>query len=120
VPVKDVMFNAVALVAPDDTVGDARYHDAVVEHGYYMGRIYSTEIAEIRREQRSMKKVVELVKSNVVAYFGETAWEALKKMRESNLDLIPVAEREAPDKIIGVSQRTVSQPPTKEQARLRS
>ena len=110
VAVKDVMFTDVAVVRPDDTIEDAmetlfkaRYHDAVVElNGHYLGTICSLEIMKIPKEQRSMKRVMDLVKFNVVTYPDETAWEALKKMRTHDLDLMPVADRGAQDKIIGV------------------
>jgi len=110
VAVKDVMFTDVAVVKPDDTIEEAmetlfkaRYHDAVVEmDGHYLGTICSSEIMKVAKELRSSKRVMDLVKSNVVAYPDETAWDALKKIRAHDLDLMPVADRGMPDKIVGV------------------
>jgi len=110
VRVKDVMFTDVAVVRPDNTIEDAmetlfkaRYHDAVVElDGRYVGTICSSEIMRVPRELRSVKRVMDLTKFNVVTYPDETAWQVLKKMRAYDLDLIPVAERGAQDTIIGV------------------
>ena len=43
---------------------------------------------------------MDLVKSTVIAYPGESVQQALK-MRENNLDLVPMADRATPDRIIG-------------------
>lgn len=110
VPVRDIMFTDVAVVGPDDTVEEAmetlfkaRYHDAVIEQDeHYLGTICSSEIMKIPKEQRNSKKVIDLVKSNVVTYPDESAWDALKKMRAYDLDLIPVADRKTQDRIVGV------------------
>jgi Zn-dependent protease/CBS domain-containing protein len=110
VPVKDIMFTDVVVVGPDDTIENAmetlfkaRYHDAVVEQNdHYVGTICSSEIMKVPKEQRNARRVMDLVKSNVVSFPDESAWDALKKMRAYNLDIMPVAERLAQDKIIGV------------------
>jgi predicted transcriptional regulator len=108
--VRDVMFTDVAVVRPDDSVEDAmeilfkaRYHGAVVEqNGHYVGTICSSEIMKVLKEERNVKRVMDLAKFSVVAYPDESAWDVLKEMRAHDLDLISVIDQETQDRLIGV------------------
>jgi Zn-dependent protease/CBS domain-containing protein len=110
VRVKDVMNPEIAAVAPDATLTEtveilfkARYHDALVEkNGELQGLVTWNDIMKIKPTQRNTMKVEQLPKKQVSAFQDESILEAYKIMTREKIDLIPVVDREAPTKVIGV------------------
>jgi len=110
VRVKDVMFSEVAAVQPETTLTDAlevmfkaRYHDALVEkEGAFLGIVTWNEIMKIKPEQRSELRVQQLPVKQASVFPDESILEAYKVMSREKIDLIPVVDREAPTKILGV------------------
>jgi len=110
VRVKDVMHPEVATVTPETTLTDAletmfkaRYHDALVEkEGALLGVVTWNEIMKIKPEQRSTMHVEALERKQVSVFEDESILEAYKTMTREKIDLLPVADRTAPTKVIGV------------------
>lgn len=110
VRVKDVMHPEVATVAPETVLTDAletmfkaRYHDALVEkEGILQGVVTWSEIMKVKSEQRSTMHVEALEKKQVSIFDDESILEAYKVMTREKLDLIPVVDRAAPTRVIGV------------------
>jgi Zn-dependent protease/CBS domain-containing protein len=110
VRVKDVMHPEVATVTSETTLGDAletmfkaRYHDALVEkEGTLQGVVTWNEIMKIKQEQRSTIRVEALEKKQVSVFDDESILEAYKIMTREKIDLLPVVDRAAPTKVIGV------------------
>jgi Zn-dependent protease/CBS domain-containing protein len=110
VRVKDVMHPEIATVAPETTLTDAletmfkaRYHDALVEKdGALQGVVTWNEIMKVKSEQRSTMRVEALEKKQVSIFEDESILEAYKVMTREKLDLLPVVDRAAPTRIIGV------------------
>jgi len=110
VRVKDVMNPEATAVTPDTTLADtmeilfkARYHDALVEkNGELQGIVTWNDIMKIKPQQRSTIRVEQLPKKQVSAFPDESILEAYRVMTTEKIDLIPVVDREAPTKVIGV------------------
>ncbi len=110
VRVKDVMYPEVATVQPQTTLAEAletmfkaRYHDALVEkEGAFQGIVTWNEIMKIKPEQRSELQVERLPTKQVSVFADESILEAYKVMSREKIDLVPVVDREAPNKILGV------------------
>jgi Zn-dependent protease/CBS domain-containing protein len=110
VRVKDVMYHEVASVKPENTLAEAlnvmftaRYHDAVVEKdGVLLGIVVWNEIMKVKPEQRSLLRVEQLPMKRVSIFSDESILEAYKILAREKIDLVPVVEREAPTKVVGV------------------
>ena len=110
VRVKDVMYPEVTFVKPESTLAEAmeimfkaRYHDIPVEKdGALEGIVTWNEIMKVRPEQRSEVKVGGLPRKQVSVFQDESIMEAYKVMSREKIDLVPVVEREAPTKVVGV------------------
>ncbi len=110
VRVKDVMYPEVASVKPETTLAEAldimfkaRYHDALVEKdGVFQGVVAWDEIMKTKQEQRSKLKVEQLPLKQISVFSDESILEAYKIMSREKLDLVPVVDRQAPSKILGV------------------
>ncbi len=110
VRVKDVMYPEVAAVAPETNLTEAmeilfkaRYHDALVEKdGVFQGIVTWKEIMKIKPEQRSTLRVEQLPKKQISIFQDESILEAYKIMTREKIDLVPVVDREAPTKVVGV------------------
>lgn len=110
VRVKDVMYPEAATVNPETTLTDAlevmfkaRYHDVLVEkEGALQGIVTWNEIMKIKAEQRSHQQVGQLPMKQLSVFPDESVLEAYKIMSREKIDLIPVVDREAATKVIGV------------------
>jgi len=110
VRVKDVMYSESASVKPETTLADAlevmfkaRYHDVLIEKdGAFHGIVTWNEIMKIKPEQRNELRVEQLPIKQVSVFSDESILEAYKVMTREKIDLIPVVDREAPTKVVGV------------------
>jgi Zn-dependent protease len=110
VRVKDVMYSEVAFVKPEATLTEAlevmfkaRYHDIPIEKDdAFQGIVTWSEIMKIKPEQRAEQQVGQLPVKQVSVFQDESILEAYKVMSREKIDLIPVVEREAPTKVVGV------------------
>jgi Zn-dependent protease len=110
VRVKDVMSPEVAAVHPETTLTDAletmfkaRYHDALIEQeGDFQGIVTWSEIMKVKPEQRPEMRVNQLPAKKLSVFPDESILEAYKVMSREKIDLVPVVDREAPTKILGV------------------
>jgi CBS domain-containing protein len=110
VRVSDVMYPEVASVKPENSLTEAleimfraRYHDAVVEkEGVFLGIVTWSEIMKIKSEQRDELRVEQLPVKQVSVFRDESILEAYKIIARERIDLIPVVDRQAPTKVVGV------------------
>ncbi|MGO8807664.1 MAG: site-2 protease family protein [Candidatus Bathyarchaeia archaeon] len=110
VRVKDVMQSEIGSVRPDQTLADAfevmfqsRYHDALVEKdGVFQGVATWTEIIKIPKEKRGDIKVEQMPLTNISTFPDEAVFEAYKLMTKEKIDLMPVVDKAAPTKVVGV------------------
>ncbi len=110
VRVKDVMYHEVASVKPETTLAEAlevmfkaRYHDALVEKdGAFHGIVTWNEIMKAKPEQRSQLQVEQLPIKDVSIFTDESILEAYKIMSREKIDLVPVVDRQARSKVVGV------------------
>lgn len=110
VRVKDVMYPEAAAVTPETTLSDAlevmfkaRYHDVLVEkEGALQGIVTWNEIMKIKPEQRSQQQVGQLPMKQLSIFPDESILEAYKIMSREKIDLVPVVDREASTKVVGV------------------
>jgi Zn-dependent protease/CBS domain-containing protein len=110
VRVKDVMQSGVGSVNPGQNLAEAlevmfknRYHDALVEKdGVFQGVVTWNELMKVAPEQRSSLRVEQMPLRNITVYQDESILEANKIMTRERIDLIPVVDKEAPMKVIGV------------------
>lgn len=110
VRVKDVMYSEVAFVKPETTLTEAlevmfkaRYHDIPVEKdGALQGIVTWNEIMKIKPEQRSELRIEQLPIKQVTVFADESILEAYKVMSREKIDLVPVVDKEAPTKAVGV------------------
>ena len=110
VRVKDVMYPEVASVKPDTTLAEAlevmfkaRYHDVLIEKdGALQGIVTWSEIMKVKPEQRNEIQVGQLPTKHISVFQDESVLEAYKIMTREKIDLIPVVDREAPTKVVGV------------------
>lgn len=110
VRVKEVMYPEVASVKPETSLAEAldimfkaRYHDALVEKdGALNGIVTWNEIMKIKPEQRSGLAVGQMPVKQVSVFQDESILEAYKIMSREKIDLVPVVDREAPTKVVGV------------------
>jgi Zn-dependent protease/CBS domain-containing protein len=110
VRVKDVMQSETGAVQPGTTLAEAvevmfkaRYHDALVEkEGIFQGVVGWDEIMKVKPEERSSLTVGQMPLKCFSIFQDESILEAYKVMTREKIDLLPVVNREAPDKIAGV------------------
>jgi Zn-dependent protease/CBS domain-containing protein len=110
VRVKDVMQSEVGAVRPDQTLAEAfeimfkaRYHDALVEkEGVLQGVVIWSEIVKIPQSQRNSLRVEQMPLKSISIYPDEAILEAYKLMTREKIDLLPVVEKIAPTKVVGV------------------
>jgi Zn-dependent protease/CBS domain-containing protein len=110
VRVKDVMYPEAAVVRPETSLTEAleimfkaRYHDILIEKdGSLQGVVTWAEIMKIKPEQRSELRVEQLPARQISIFSDESILEAYKIMTREKIDLIPVVDRAAPTKVIGV------------------
>jgi Zn-dependent protease/CBS domain-containing protein len=110
VRVKDVMSTEVASVKPETTLAEAleamfkaRYHDILIEkNDTFHGIVTWNEIMKVKSEKRSQLQVEELPLKKVSIFADESILEAYKIMAREKIDLVPVVDREAPSKVVGV------------------
>jgi CBS domain-containing protein len=110
VRVKDVMSPETLAVEPEATVQEAleimfkaRYHDILVQkEGTYQGVVTWDEIKRVEPALRAQKRVGELPAKKILIFPDESILEAYKLMTREKVDLLPVVNREDPNKVIGV------------------
>jgi Zn-dependent protease/CBS domain-containing protein len=110
VRVKDVMYSEVSFVTPEtsltealDVIFKARYHDIPVEkEGVFQGIVTWNEIMKVKPEKRSEQQVGQLPIKLVSVFSDESILEAYKIMTREKIDLVPVVEKEAPSKVVGI------------------
>jgi len=110
VRVNDVMQSEAGSVRPNQTIAEAfevmfknRYHDALVERdGVFQGIVIWSEIIKIAPDQRANLKVEQMPLKNVSTSPDEAVFEAYKTMTKEKIDLLPVVDRDAPTRIVGV------------------
>ncbi len=110
VRVKDVMYPEAAVVKPEATVAEAlevmfraRYHDILIEKdGVFRGIVTWNEVMKVKPEQRSELRVEQMSAKLVSVFSDESILEAYKLMTREKIDLIPVVDKAAPSKVIGV------------------
>ena len=110
VRVKDVMYPEVAFVKPESTVAEAmevmfkaRYHDIPVEKdGALQGIVTWKEIMKVTPEQRSELQVAQLPIKEIHVFQDESILEAYKIMSREKVDLVPVVDKDAPTKVVGI------------------
>jgi Zn-dependent protease/CBS domain-containing protein len=108
--VKDVMLTDFGSVNPQQNLSEAlevmfknRYHDALVEkEGVFQGVVTWTELMKVKPEQRNTLTVEQMPLKNIHIFQDEAILEANKIMTRERIDLIPVVDREAPTKVVGV------------------
>ena len=110
VRVSDVTCAEIGSVKPEATLSQAmevmfksRYHDALVEkEGLYQGLVVWDEIVKVKPEQRSQLTVEKMPLKKISVYTDESVLEAQKIMLRDKLDVMPVVEKENPEKIVCV------------------
>ena len=108
--VRDVMYQEVASAKPETTLADAmdmmfraRYHDLLVEKdGVFQGIVTWDEIKRIKSEERTEMQVGQLHAKRISIFPDESILEAYKIMTREGIDLVPVVDRQMPDKLVGV------------------
>lgn len=107
--VKDVMYREVVSAKPETTLAEAmdmmfraRYHDLLIEKdGIFQGIVTWDEIKKVRPEERSEMRAGQLPAKRISVYPDESILESYKIMTRERIDLVPVVEKEAPDRVIG-------------------
>ncbi|HUJ84354.1 MAG TPA: site-2 protease family protein [Candidatus Acidoferrales bacterium] len=110
VRVKDVMQSEIGSVRPDQTLSEAfevmfksRYHDALVEKdGVFQGIVTWNEIIKISKDQRESIRIEQMPLKNISTYPDEAVIEAYKIMSKEKIDLMPVVDKEAANRVVGV------------------
>jgi Zn-dependent protease/CBS domain-containing protein len=110
VRVKDVMRSEIGSVNPQQNLTEAleimfnnRYHDALVEkEGVFQGIVTWDELMKIKPEERNALKVEQMPLKNISVYEDESILEANKIITREKIDLIPVVDKQTPNKIVGV------------------
>lgn len=110
VKVKDVMLPLAAVASPQTTLADAleimfkaRSHDILIEKdGNLQGIVTWSEIMKISPERRSLLQLQQLPVKQVSTFLDASILEAYKIMTREKIDIVPVVEKEAPAKAVGV------------------
>ena len=110
VRVKDVMQSEVGSVNPKQNLSEAleimfknRYHDALVElEGVFQGVVIWSELMKVKPEQRGVLRVEQMPLKRISVFQDEAILEAYKIMTKEKIDLLPVVDRSASSKVVGV------------------
>ncbi len=110
VRVKDVMQPEFGSVSPQQNVTEAlevmfqnRYHDVLLEKdGVFKGVVTWTELMKVNPLQRNSLRVEQMPLRLISVFVDESILEANKIMMREKVDLIPVVDKEAPLKVVGV------------------
>jgi Zn-dependent protease len=110
VRVSDVMQSEVSAVQPETTLADAvevmfkaRYHDALVEtDGIFQGIVVWDDIMKVKPEQRSSLLIGQMPLKCFSVWQDDSVLEAYRIMTQERIDLLPVVDKEAPTKVVGV------------------
>jgi Zn-dependent protease len=110
VRVKDVMQAEFGSVNPQQTLAEAlevmfqnRYHDALVEkEGVFQGVVTWSELMKVEAGERGARRVEEMPLKSISVFEDESILEASKIMTREKMDLIPVVNKDAPQKVVGV------------------
>jgi Zn-dependent protease/CBS domain-containing protein len=110
VRVKDVMQPEAGAVQPETSIAEAvevmfkaRYHDALVEkESVFQGIVSWDEIMKVKPEQRNNLTVGQMPLKCLSVFQDEAILEAYKIMSREKIDLLPVIDREIPEKVVGV------------------
>lgn len=110
VRVKDVMYSEKGVAAPETALAEAfeimfksRHHDILVEkEGEFLGIVTWTDVMKIKPEERNILRVDQLPIKQLAIFADESVLEANKIMTTEKVDLLPVVDRTAPTKVIGV------------------
>ena len=110
VQVREVMRLEVLFVKPENTLAEAlevmfkaRYHDILVEKdGIFQGIATWKEIMKVKPEQRHELRVEQLPTKQVSVFSEESILDAYKIMAREKTDIVPVLDREAPIRVLGV------------------
>jgi Zn-dependent protease/CBS domain-containing protein len=108
--VKDLMHTDVGSVNPQQNIAEAlevmfknRTHDALVEKdGVFQGIIAWNELMKIASEQRNSLKVEQMPLKRLSVSPDDPVLEANKIMNRENITLIPVIDKSAEAKTVGV------------------
>jgi CBS domain-containing protein len=108
--VKDLMHTDVGSVNPQQNIAEAlevmfknRTHDALVEKdGVFQGIIAWNELMKIAPEQRNSLKVEQMPLKRLSVSPDDPVLEANKIMNRENITLIPVIDKSAEAKTVGV------------------
>jgi CBS domain-containing protein len=104
------MQSEVGSVNPQQNLSEAleimfknRYHDALVEKdGVFQGVVTWGELMKVKPEQRTALKVEQMPLKSISVFQDEAILEAYKIMTREKIDLLPVIDRSAPSKVMGV------------------
>jgi Zn-dependent protease/CBS domain-containing protein len=110
VRVKDVMQPEPSTVRTETNLAEtmeimfkARYHDAIVEKdGALSGVVCWDDIQRVKPEQRQKTLVENLPIKHISVFQDESVLEAYKVMSREKAHLVPVVDRDAPSKVVGV------------------
>jgi CBS domain-containing protein len=104
------MQSEIGSVNPQQTLTEAlevmfqnRYHDVLVEKdGVFQGIVTWNELMKVKPEERGGLRVEQMPLKNISVHEDESILEVNKIMTREKIDLIPVVDKEAPTKIVGV------------------
>ncbi len=110
VRVKDVMLPQAAVASPETWLTDAmeimfkaRSHDVLIERdGNLQGLVTWGEIMKVRPEQRGVTQAQQLPMKQVSVFSDASILDAYKVMTNEKIDVVPVVDRTAPAKVVGV------------------
>ncbi|MCW4004653.1 MAG: site-2 protease family protein [Candidatus Bathyarchaeota archaeon] len=110
VRVKDVMQPEVGSVNPEQSLSESleimfknRYNDVlVIKDGMLEGVISWDELMKVEPQQRTTLRIEQMPLRKVSIFEDESILEANKIMAKEKIRLIPVVDREAPTRVIGV------------------
>jgi Zn-dependent protease/CBS domain-containing protein len=110
VRVRDVMYQEKGVATPETTVSEAleimlksRYHDVLIEKDELLvGIVTWNNIMKVKPEERAELQVGNLPIKKLSIFDDESVLEAYKVIRHEKIDLLPVVDREASDRVIGI------------------
>ncbi len=110
VRVKDVMQLEIGWANPNQTLAEAleimfksRYHDLLVQKdGEFVGMVTWNELMKVDPQERGNRTVEQMPMKKLTIFEDESILEANKLFISEKIDLLPVVQRDNPDKVIGV------------------
>jgi Zn-dependent protease len=110
VRVRDVMQSEFGAVDPQQSIAEAlevmfknRYHDVLVQKdAAFKGVVTWDELMKVQQEQRETMRVGQMPLRLITVFSDESILEANKVMTRERIDLIPVVDKETPNKVVGV------------------